>query len=179
MKSVVTRDLPSLFLVCMAIMASRFSTDGRNETRFHLTIRNRKPPYFTFDAEDREQEPRKWRKKWRNDKVTHTHAHGLCLHMKAIYHHWSAALSPQCCTWMTHQSFTVRMGCTDMLLGDGRALSSYLLTSRGTLYACFCLVVHCQRSICLLSCSKPSPKVHLNITSIAFIHLQPSLFSLN
>ena len=32
MKSVVPRDLPSLFLVCMAIMASRFSTDGRNQT---------------------------------------------------------------------------------------------------------------------------------------------------
>lgn len=38
MKSVDPRDFPSLFLVCMAIMASRFSTDGRNGPHISFKI---------------------------------------------------------------------------------------------------------------------------------------------
>lgn len=43
---------------------------------------------------------------------------------------------------MTHESFTavVVVGVIDMLLGDGRAPSSYLLMSCATQYACFCLL---------------------------------------
>lgn len=172
MKSVVPRDLPNLFLVCMAIMASRFSTDGRNEIHVSFIIRSIKSLPISHLMQMTESSI------LGNDEQTHAHTHtrGLCLHLNAVYYHWSAALSPQGCTWMNGLQSG---GFPDMLLGDGRAPSSHLLPSCVTLYACFCWVIRCQRSVCLLSRGKPSPKDLLNITSIAFIHLQPSLFSLN
>lgn len=79
MRSTDPRDFPSLFLVCMAIMASRFSTDGGNGPHVSFKITYMKNiPVSSFSERIESSSPGNHNK---NKVITHTYT--LSFHLKA------------------------------------------------------------------------------------------------